>query len=784
MNPRLLLGAFAAAVVLPLVTVQACGPDFYGDIFVYTLHPDAPKDFVAGKLAILQPTFPRADLAIAYRYLAGGTLDAHEQSAYTPLYSEAEPDPADSAIPVQSPAPVSPADQWLHARAAYAPAIENIETSRELKGKQSDGSYFSPDYLNCHDDAFRTATLTLAARAKAWGGNSPALKDWLAGQDSVFSNCHGGDLVLPAPAPAGSPTLLLEDRAYQSAAAHFYAADFKNARTAFEAIGRDTASPWHSLGLYLAARSLVRQAFLTPTSQGMDNTPAVFDAAKMREAQTLLASLLPSPPPGLSRETIQKQLDFVRLRTEPEVRLRELAAAVAGPDHDPGYTQHLADLTWALNVRLDSLALRADPDFEQRNPDAFENDYKTLHDLRATAPLIDWLVTFQSPAPAAGAHALAEWQRTASLPWLVAALSKATGSEPAAPKLIEAAAGLKPDSPAWLTATYHRIRLLALTGRLPEARAVLAAAQPQIQHAGPSAVNLFARLRMRSASTLDEALAQAVRPVLQRESEQQSSLDECVEIRKNPKRQYDCTEDKTSAALAPDAARWMNRSAPLSTLAAAAKSPVLPQPARQSVAIMTWTRAVLLNDTATAAAVFPLLPQKLQSQAGAGTGFKPLLTLVRNPGLRPYLDPGVQRAQSFDFVESFGDNWWCSNWRRQYDTRQPDASLDLVPFLSPAEQKAGEAQAARLLARGDADADLGAQVVAYVDAHPADPDAPEALYLVLRMIRYGCDRSWDVPDSAPAPANSIKEIKARAARLLRRRYPTSAWTKKAAPIAG
>ena len=80
----------------------------------------------------------------------------------------------------------------------------------------------------------------------------------------------------------------------------------------------------------------------------------------------------------------------------------------------------------------------------------------------------------------------------------------------------------------------------------------------------------------------------------------------------------------------------------------AASSSKLPENLRRYLAIMAWLRAVLTSDDASAAKVFAAPPQKIQQQAGIGTGFKPFVTLVRNPGLRPYLDPGVQRSYSFE----------------------------------------------------------------------------------------------------------------------------------------
>src|ERR1017187_586476 len=90
MNRRWFIPALILIFVMSLFTAQACGPDFYPDVFVRKLRPDNPKEFAADKLGVLLPTYPRADLVVAFRYLNGGMLSATEQKAYQPTYSVAE----------------------------------------------------------------------------------------------------------------------------------------------------------------------------------------------------------------------------------------------------------------------------------------------------------------------------------------------------------------------------------------------------------------------------------------------------------------------------------------------------------------------------------------------------------------------------------------------------------------------------------------------------------------------------------------------------------------------
>jgi hypothetical protein len=157
------------------------------------------------------------------------------------------------------------------------------------------------------------------------------------------------------------------------------------------------------------------------------------------------------------------------------------------------------------------------------------------------------------------------------------------------------------------------------------------------------------------------------------------------------------------------------------------------------------------------------------------------MTILRNPGLRPYLDDGVQRAYSYDFVESYGDNWWCADWDTFYGPQQQDFAGPAA-FLSPAARTEGSEEVASLLGQRSAEEYLGSQVIEYARANPNDPDIPEALYLTLRMIRYGCNHGWVAYHAEKAQTDQIASIAREAGAILRHRYAANPWTKKAAPF--
>jgi hypothetical protein len=808
------------AIALPFLSVEACGPDFFPDVFVHNLHADHPADYAAGKLGVLLPTYPRLDLTVAYRYLNGGTLTSEEQRAYKPTQSFAEYERAAEAEYAQKSAngteyaePPGPADLWLKARARYAPPLPDLHPVKEYGTIYSAGFFITASYENCQADAFDTAIATLKSRAESWGARSAELAEWIKGQDAVFSNCSATAEAeygpsnrpvihpsLPAAALTTAPNLLRQDRAYQIAAAQFYTGQLVPARASFQRIARDATSPWQGIARYLVARTLIREAFLT-AKNGPDDVRASFDADLMKQAQHEIESMRGEHLPAISPHSVQSLLNLVRLRTEPQARLREISVALIGPKADPNYAQDLEDFNWYLNGKLDSLAIREDASedasYENFGIKRAENDYRPLTleeklpgfekafnnvaDLRSISPLIDWLVTFQSPSDAAKKHAIAEWERTGGTPWLVAAIMKASSSDPAASGLIDAAKDISPASPAWATVKYHRLRLLIDSGRAAEARTELDAGIHGIQVIGSeSTINLFTGLRMRAATKLDDALADAPRMIIERTSEEQSSVDECLSVMKNPKRKYDCKKETSPVEFSDDAAAVFNKETPLVTLAQSAQSSALPPHLRQSIAMMTWVRSVLLKNEPIAAQMFPLLPQKLQQQAGPGIGFHPLMAILRNPGLRPFLDGGVQRSASYDFVESYSDNWWCDDWTTTFSENGAPIRAQSVMFLSPEMRNSGEKETAAVLAMGGAEEHLGFQVLDYARAHPSDPDVPEALYLTLRAIRYGCNHGWG-SESDKASADHVASIAHEVGAIMRKRYPGNPWTRKAAP---
>ena len=92
------VSAFVLLLVLFNSSIFACGPFTLEAVFVFTVHPAYPLDrFAHGELGVIQPSYARSYLYVAYRYLSNSPFTSSEQKALTELWHDrlttgAEPD--------------------------------------------------------------------------------------------------------------------------------------------------------------------------------------------------------------------------------------------------------------------------------------------------------------------------------------------------------------------------------------------------------------------------------------------------------------------------------------------------------------------------------------------------------------------------------------------------------------------------------------------------------------------------------------------------------------------
>src|SRR6185312_8609307 len=164
---------------------RACGPESLEPIFVFRDAPDLPfSEFTAGKVGIVQPTFGKKTLAIAYRYLTGGSFSPDEQKDLVTALDGAPPEEDDDKA----------IKAWIAARQEVVGKNERLP---EIYSERRNGGY---DYFpNCARNAFEVAIQTLKDRAAQYGADDRNVRDWLAAQDQVFQNCSGGSSITAEP---------------------------------------------------------------------------------------------------------------------------------------------------------------------------------------------------------------------------------------------------------------------------------------------------------------------------------------------------------------------------------------------------------------------------------------------------------------------------------------------------------------------------------------------------------------------------------------------------------
>jgi hypothetical protein len=347
--------------------------------------------------------------------------------------------------------------------------------------------------------------------------------------------------------------------------------------------------------------------------------------------------------------------------------------------------------------------------------------------------MIDWIVAMQATGDEALARCLRRWRETGSPAWLIAVLWKLPPGHEAAAAALEAAV-VDAGSPAFATLTFLRLRLLIERGEAGEARRVLASL-PDRAGGGADAetVNLYRAMRMRLARTLAEFLVSAPR----------ASLDE-------PSLPVFDTDATVVLSLFP-----------VDKLVDIAASTVLPGRLRVRVATAAFTRAVRLERDDAAQRVAPVLrelaPQLrgeldryLAASTAADRHVWAVKLLLRTTGASDVVSvddtASVRLLHPARRPQTFGSRWWChpayepppDDLSRMFPLLYRNGARPPTPFLSATEQRSREQEGRALNETAAVFAYLTAETLAWVNARPDDPDAPEALAQVIRGVRSGC----------------------------------------------
>ncbi len=687
-------------------------------------HPDLPfEHFAAGRLGIVQPTYARSYLVVAYRHLQGIGLSATEQAGASDLWA------ARIGRPPSVDRPEAP---WIDAKHRHlgTPAGAPLPTGTNLNYAWVD---------NCLPDAFAKAAATLDARAGKYGAKSKEVQAWVARQDAVFARCGGSGAALPSALPTSDP-LLRADAAYQEAALAFYAGDHAEAERRFRAIGLDSSSPWRPLAKYVTVRAITRAGMLAGPSPSL---PA------LQRAETEVRALLADPSAHEVHGAAKRYLQFLRFRTDPRALQRDLAIALAGSRLDADFQSALDDYTALLD----------------RDPGPLELSAPTDDRLSA------WIGVMQSTDAKAFDRAETLYKQSRSTVWLVAALAKASPSHGSRlDPLLRDASAVAAVHPGFVLARYHSVRLLAARQPSPalfqEVRSTLAALRPED---GPSARNALLQLAVVLAPTLDDLLDHAV----------------TVPAGVYEDGSWGVVQPSAGATpmLHPASAGVLSGKLPVSRMAEAARSARLPSNVRAQVAVAAWTRAVLLGDGKQIKALAPVVsslnpalrPFVERTRAAQGRALQRLAlleTLLEASKVSTNVYAWRAGPMATGTIQSSYDTtWWCgsataggnagNSWQTPGEVSPGD-----VRFLSSEERRVRDGEVRRLEQLGSAPTFLAKEAAALAELVPNDLRVPKLLHLAVRATRYGCK------DAGTTEASRA------AFRVLHKKYPSSEWAKK------
>jgi hypothetical protein len=422
-------------------------------------------------------------------------------------------------------------------------------------------------------------------------------------------------------------------------------------------------------------------------------------------------------------------------------------------------------------------------------------DYLRLDDLT------NWLFTFQTEGSEAYLYALSEFRRTNSDLWLLTAISKAEKSSTELARLFDAADKIDRNAPAYPTIAYHKTRILMEQGKTPEARKLL----DEILNSGVdlpiSSRNKFLLERAKLSETLDDYLRYAqLTPFAFDWDGTSGTIDDFIKQQKSwytpesypnqTRAEYEKEVEEffKNERLWQDRAMFdfetlniINQHFPLPLLMEAEKSQVLPEYLRERFVIAVWTRAVLLNDFATAskisAEVVKFHPELLElmdkiSLAKTVTGKRraALYLILKNPMFSPYLEDGLGKADN-EFNSWDANDWWCAPYETEYDeTTGTEVKVKLPPkplFLTAAQTTAAQAERKKLSEIGSAPKFMGEKVLEWARLAPADKRVPESLFIAWEAngwTKYGCGNN--------------EELRQEISDVLKKKYPQSEWTQK------
>jgi hypothetical protein len=745
-SPLFALLLFLILIFNSVPNVYACGPSFVVPVFLFETRPDENLDVYArGNLGIVQPNYNRTFLFAAYRRFNRLNFTEAEQKNLISIWNAELYHTDDNEIGTNDAVKI-----WLAARKKVLSAEPEpkIYTDRNYDG----GFNFFP---NCTAAAFETAAKTLEKRIAEHSAADDNVKNWTRAQDQVFTNCSEGKQI---PAEVAAPAWLKNDRAYQIAAAHFYATNFAEAKNQFEQIAANKDSAWQATANYLVARTLIRQASTVEDAEY--NYERLLEKRRpfYEQAEARLQKILTDASQKDFHSAAVKFVNLVKYRLRPAERIHELATVLTQSSPNENFRQDLIDYRWLMDRHAESAhAIAEKNEAERAKRENKEIDYDVKASFQDYPPSVraddvtDWIFTFQSEGEPAYKHALEKWRETKNRAWLAATIAKAKKDAPEVAQLLTEAEAVEKSAPEFATVAFHRNRLMLEKGLRGEARTKLdQILNDKTLNLPISARNLFLSQRMFSAETLDDFLVFAQRrPAAFSWNGMPGEIEEFNNAETGDK-ELAVWRDRTMFDT--DAARVFNEQMPFAVLKQAAVNPKLPDYLRRNLLIAAWTRALILGNEAAAQELAPQLVRVapefqptfanyISAKTALGRNNAATYALLKLPVLRPFVESGYGRLTPITEIDSYRDNWWCAPVNYEFNNKGEKVLTQNQPtpaFLTPAQIAEAKTELEQIRKLGAGSTFVARRAVEFATKSPSDARLPESLQLAVRGTRYGC----------------------------------------------
>lgn len=703
----------------PVQVTQACAPEFPFYVLTENIRPDLPlSKYADGQLGIVQTSYAKSYLCVAYRYFSNSPLSAAEKKNIMRLWQTRLRDSA------------SLTGNYLYEKATQY--LNNRDRILARKKKKDDqwAAYSYTDNINA--DAFNRTKLRQEELIKKYGLTSALVKEWQTAQDTVFDVAHDGKKrsLAKLSAAAAADNLLNDCRQYQEAALAFYAKDLALADKLFRGIAADKASPYSLLASYMVARTMANAVTSGDESGDEDKTVAYIESLKKEHIGES----------GLEyRQDLDDLLDPIRNQYKSREELINKMAEAVMQKSNERFGSNVGDLTYSMDEMPSVTIEESTSSAPQVVPEANTNSesekvtkeseeaaakkeeeekskyYEDRAKLMGKHDITDWLDTFQFFSSDAfgfdgiptikvkkrilagrAQHAIDKYRKSNSLPWLVAAVSLAqedlSKSENA--DILAAAQAVPASSPAYETISFYLINRLIARGEKQEAHSKLAAilSQPESE-LPPTARNLFQAQMLNVSGSADEYLKNAIMRAPDME-QGYSNLPTAWEKRMRAEKYFtdgQCVDDKIADDL--------NINLPLDRWLKLSRSPGLSDEFRARALRTTWLRAHLLNRADIARSISADVCKYYPKQAAliklcdATTGNENRYNLaklcLRNFGMSPYLAAGLERdGHGISEFHYYNDNFWVplALSAKPKQTKEDDSSEYVDELEYPATQ--------------------------------------------------------------------------------------------------